>query len=537
VTTDYAGVTREAPADFGAFEFETAAPPSTTHYIKPNGNDAADGSSEANAWKTFGHALPLLQPGHTLIVMDGTYTKAINGVPRLDCTSTTVNGTASQPITVQAQNERQAHITSDGTVNPLNIRFCSYWTFEGLYLQHADNTTQESLNSGDVVFVRQSDRLTFRRLLLQHPNATAPTGHDGFHVELSTDCLIEENELYDMAQHGFLLDGHSTMPLERNVLRRNYLHARQAGAQTGIGIALTEAKRNIIENNIIEGFGTGIEQYYGPGAVQNRYLGNVVLSSGKTRVGLRLTSDAQASNGPAVTGVDQMPQTTEITHLSVLGASTTGVQLTSTKNTTLRNITLLDGGGNGLVVDLHSDPAARGDGAPSVSGANLMIANNAGTGIVLDTTTSVDLQYVWAFGNGTAASPALTDGRYSHTFTTDPLLSACFVGIPNGSGACLAGSLGESIGAHIATRYADGTLTPSVLWDASTHEFPCGAVLTGGINDGGGQSCTDVHTRLHVSAGGCTFESPAACLNTSPPPLRHHGRGHYETSTVFGFPY
>jgi hypothetical protein len=51
VTTDYAGMTREAPADFGAFEFETVAPLSTTHDSKPNGHAAADGSRAANAWK------------------------------------------------------------------------------------------------------------------------------------------------------------------------------------------------------------------------------------------------------------------------------------------------------------------------------------------------------------------------------------------------------------------------------------------------------------------------------------------------------
>ena len=44
----------------------------TTYYISPSGDDGNDGLSSDYPWKTFSHAIPELDPGDTLIVMDGT---------------------------------------------------------------------------------------------------------------------------------------------------------------------------------------------------------------------------------------------------------------------------------------------------------------------------------------------------------------------------------------------------------------------------------------------------------------------------------
>jgi VanZ family protein len=47
----------------------------STLYVRPDGNDGADGQTLATAWRTLGHALARATPGTTTYVLDGTYTQ------------------------------------------------------------------------------------------------------------------------------------------------------------------------------------------------------------------------------------------------------------------------------------------------------------------------------------------------------------------------------------------------------------------------------------------------------------------------------
>jgi hypothetical protein len=57
----------------------------TTFYISPSGSNANSGLSTA-PWKTFEFAIPKLQLGDTLILMDGIY-HGNTGYPLIDCTA------------------------------------------------------------------------------------------------------------------------------------------------------------------------------------------------------------------------------------------------------------------------------------------------------------------------------------------------------------------------------------------------------------------------------------------------------------------
>src|SRR3989344_3567658 len=84
-----------------------------TYYISPTGSDSNAGTSVA-PWKTFAFAIPKLQPGNSLILKNGTYNGSNSGYPNINCSVSAKNGTASAPITIKAENERQAHIASNG---------------------------------------------------------------------------------------------------------------------------------------------------------------------------------------------------------------------------------------------------------------------------------------------------------------------------------------------------------------------------------------------------------------------------------------
>ena len=73
-----------------------------TYYISPNGNDNNNGTSTTTAWQTFDRAWDALQPGDTLLLMDGTYTKATTGLVQPNVR----NGQPGNPITIWSHQRR-----------------------------------------------------------------------------------------------------------------------------------------------------------------------------------------------------------------------------------------------------------------------------------------------------------------------------------------------------------------------------------------------------------------------------------------------
>ena len=68
-------------------------PGGQTYYLSPGGNDGGPGGVSA-PWKTFSYAIPRLNAGDTLILMDGTYDRSNSGYPQITCSSNAKNGTA-----------------------------------------------------------------------------------------------------------------------------------------------------------------------------------------------------------------------------------------------------------------------------------------------------------------------------------------------------------------------------------------------------------------------------------------------------------
>lgn len=109
-----------------------------TYYISPSGNDKNRGTLEA-PFKTFCNALKKLEAGDTLIVMDGTYSASIEDeVDDDDDNAIEIkkSGTASNFITIKAQNNRKAILSGENNTKNddyalVNIR-ASYILLDGL---------------------------------------------------------------------------------------------------------------------------------------------------------------------------------------------------------------------------------------------------------------------------------------------------------------------------------------------------------------------------------------------------------------------
>ncbi len=461
-----------------------------TYYVGDGGSNANSGTLRA-PWLTWAHAFSKSTCGDTLIVMDGRYTKEINGKFSLSksCTPKTT-------YTVIAQNERQAFLVGDGDDAVISISNSAYVTVQGLSVRDIENPSGKAHSN---VMVLKSNHITLMRLLVTHNNRSL----NSHLIQLSdtTSSVLEENELYFFHRHGIILNRTTN-----SVVRRNYCNARSAsgiqGGYNGVSgdngtgddcIVVYPGDDNIIENNISDGTmlkGFSV-QALGAGR-GNKFLGNIAL--GPT-IGLSL--DVRTGSGS-----NYMPRDTVVENMVVINASDTGIRSRGARNTRCDQCMVLSSK-NGLLADTVS--AAPGDGVYSFFSNNSLVhGSNSGTGFYVTSQIQTwEVDSLNSFKNLRNYNPS-SDTSWGIHKTVDPLLGSCLVWIPDSSPMKGAGINGKDIGANILYRYENGLLTTLPLWNPSTGEFPHGAIVKG-INDVLGQSLFDVHKRLNVNSNGCSF--------------------------------
>ena len=505
-----------------------ALAPSSGHaavyYIAPGGDDANDGSSPAQAVRTFDHVLPLLVPGDELVLVDGTYTRATTGLPFIDCDPVTGNastGTPNDSIVIRAQNPRMAHLDASDPGDPGHRAFdlsnCSYWQVDGLHVEGASK-------SGGVHLMQivKSDHVELRGLLV-HGSNTCTNSHL-ISIDQSDAVLLEESELYRFHRHGAI--GHFST---RVTFRRNYVNGSDVppscpGYSSGgaLGLTFYPSDWGIMENNIVEGTKGGLNadasnENLPKGEVGihgNRWLGNVALNNFRgILLGGRCWEGPTGQCTWTNQAVDNLFEGNVVyvdkganPVLSPLAAL--GMAMGSSIGSVARNNSILGSVpitiSRGFLGEVDASAASLLDGLLSVEVSNLLTTHTI--------VTAVDLSGYEGPGTISTSSLNLYENRDEpialpsavEASETDPALGACIVFVPDGSPMKGAGDGGADIGANVLYRYQDGEPTTEPLWDATTGAFPCGAVVAG-VNDTPGSACIDVHERLHVNSGGCSL--------------------------------
>jgi parallel beta-helix repeat protein len=496
----------DAPAD---------APPGRTFYVSPDGDDVAEGSETA-PFGSFGHALSVLEPGDTLMVMDGEYGQAAGGEAlRIDCAEgrtscgggPCAHGTALAPITVRAEHERRAHIRTLGMSAAIRVDECAHWVIEGLHAEHGDNP--DTMDNPQVMVLNRTESVAARRLLVTKPNRYGNNhgiiGYDNVRL------TIEECEVYESTRSGISISGGSF-----NVLRRNYVNSRDTPNLTGgyecccldtgdEGIVVSGEYRSIVENNVVEtgcsGFAGLITSYgdfpNGPRAGDaNRFLGNVALS---VRTGVRAYSECDDTD-PCT--ADRIVTDVEIVDCVAIGTET-GFRGGGVERGVWRELTSIDASGTDYDITVLTTNVAM----TPIASSFVLNALDVGAG---NYGFDIDNQPEWAtvrtnsFGNAIADFDSGQENARDHT-NTDPALGGCLVYVPESSPMKGAGLDGRDIGANVVFRYENGRQTTERLWDRETGAFPCGAQIEG-INDEASYpdaSCATVHRRLHVGTADC----------------------------------
>ena len=479
----------------------------TAYYLAPNGDDTGTGTISA-PWKTFAHAIPQLNSGDTLLLKNGTYNRSNSGYPVINCATTANNGTSGNPITIQAENERQAYLEGDGRGKQINMNNCSYWSIEGLLVTNQERN--ESSNNSNIA-VENSDHITLRKLLLAFNNRVNNTHLIA--LIRTHDSLVEDSEFYSYHRHGILL-AHSN----NNTFRRLYANSRgwadlPGGYPSGPNdrgdslIAIYPGSNNIIENVISEGQGKLAEVNATAITIGNRILGSISINE----------QDGVWANARGNT-LDTMPRDTTLQDFVSLNPRHSALYGRAAKNTTINNLSVFGGGGAVATDDLRA--GRRGDGYYSNYVTNMAVQDVRGTAHIQTAQDDWFVNYSNMFNNTRNYNDT---SRVTNSSTVDPQFGPCRVFVPDTSPLKGAGLNGDDIGANILCRYQDGVLTNEQLWDWTTGEFSCGAIVPG-LNDRAGESCFDVHERLNVNTNGCSLPTNPPCTdpantNSCAPPL------------------
>ncbi|HSZ84140.1 MAG TPA: hypothetical protein VLA14_17770 [Polyangia bacterium] len=497
-----AGAAAGAPSDAGP-------PLPSTVYLSPDGDDQNPGT-QALPWLTFAHALPLLQPGSTLILLDGTYTNANSGFLQVFCGTNAVDGAPDRPITVRAQSERQAFIKGDGTGAPIELSACSNWIIDGIHAEEADAPHEMGDEPGSVVVLTRCANVLARRLLAAHPNRYL-TASVYVIAHGQPNVTIEESEALDFHYYGF-----HAYDAQQAVFRRDYAHSRDTpdimgGTPTTPptegdgGFLLSKSSYGTIENcvaeDVADGFTIAGSRIVMGGRVQpmhDQLLGDI--ANGVSHAGYILDSQC-ASTKPCTQG-DQIVSTAVLANDVSIGGAL-GVMFTGGVDDTVESTSLFDFTDTG--VSLAIDAENMGLTSNATVRATLVDAAGAPFGFHA---TGLNK---WAFDRCDAFGPAMTfaprDGHVTSALEIDPQLGGCLVYVPAASPLKAASDGGTgSAGADIVDEYVNGQLTSTKLWDQATGAFPCGATVAG-LNDAAlvDVSCVGVAARLHVGAMGCAI--------------------------------
>jgi len=463
----------------------------TTFYISPQGADSRSGASESDAWATFTHALPQLNPGDTLMLANGRYEALTTGLLNADCSSGIKRGTATEPILVRASSERQAWLVSDGSTSALRSFGCAFWHFEGLRVSSGD---ARSPSNWYPVSIESSEGIELRRLLVTHSNRFVNSHL--IDVLKSQSILIEESEFYWFSRAAV-----SFSFVDGGVIRRSYANSRGYtdidggygccdSSRGDVGFEIWNAASSVyIDNSVSEGQVRGFEVSSFDGISKVQISGSISLGDFE---GARVLTTAMSSVAASSIAFEQF---------LAARPREAGLAFHSTKEGRCTHCSIL-GGVPGLQVGLAADRATGTTGTDySTSITDTLVTNvSGGPGMSVTEQSQWDAVSVNAFNTHGGFAP--WPGNYSGANEIDPMLGSCTAYIPKTSSMHGRGSDGGDIGANVLYRYQNGVQTCESLWDRTTGTFPCGAVIAG-VNDISDSSCTNVHLRLNVGTTEC----------------------------------
>ena len=284
----------------------------STYYVAPSGNDGNAGSA-SSPFATLQHSMMSLQPGDTLDVEPGTYAGFVAGWDSTPASSGdpygTIDGTASQPITIQADPSAAPgsviiNSRDNKTVAGIDLEpGCNYITIKGFTVDgtgstitstvsrgygikingnydHVLNNTVENMigactagihdDGGDYAII-QGNTVTG----VQNSNGST-SGH-GIYIANCTGVHVIGNDLHDNAYVGIHINGDPNT-VQNALIADNVIYNNGQNGIDGDGLQNSTIVNNLIYN--YSDFGICLYVIDASGSSVNNIIVNNTIDSG-----------------------------------------------------------------------------------------------------------------------------------------------------------------------------------------------------------------------------------------------------------------
>jgi hypothetical protein len=499
-------------------------------YLGPGGDDAAPGTRDA-PWATFAHAVSMLEPGESLVVLDGTYTTDDAGTFHASCDSTAKSGTAQAPIFVRAENDRRAVIDADGFGSGFTVADCEYWRVRGFVVLSRERSAEDGGEQRDTVSVARSHFIELRRFFISGVNRYFNV--KGLGIGSSEDVLLEDTEVHDFFRAGFIV-----FTSNRVTCRRCYGHSHGARDLSAcpdrpactdptdpemIGTAdcpfcsagssergddtffVQHSNDFLCENCVSEGSQRGFTVRGGTG-----------LDDMRAGYGIRVLQSLSVGDAYGIevrNEVDKPPAVgVQIEDFVAIAPTTAGIRADNPDGLVLRNATILGSDGDGVTAE-SDDPTVCTAGACSIDLESLLVLDAGGEGIDLTALDAWSITSCNVFGSATqdyaypdlAGDPFDDDAGSARNNRSEEAMGvgladdACRVYVPADSNVA-------GIGGNVTDLLVDGIRSGEPLW-ADDGSFPCGPDPAAPAQIAGEQ-CSDLASRAAVGTAGCPVPAP-----------------------------
>jgi hypothetical protein len=494
-------------------------------YLSPMGDDLNPGTIDS-PWKTFAYALPQLQPGWTLRLLDGTYDVGTSGMLNVRCADagpqstvpTATHASDGTPgtggvITVRSDRERKAWLRGDGRVPPISIDSCHNWSILGFYAtsQDADTQATNPATGSVVVLDGPNQGIELQDLLLAHANRYFAGAHLLRIGDGASDVNVEANELYDF--HASAIEAWRSSSL---VIARNYVNSRDTtdkmnvaagitldGARGDYGVRLQETASVYVLNNVVEDVNTAFAVVGRDVNVDapvmpinlNWLLGNIAYHPAS--IGFAI--DSQCADQNPCDAAHTVNGTT--LENDVVYGGGMGIYDAGSVGTKVEQASIIDAArGVYLWKDMHN----------AAIGATAQVRDTVAVGYQSVAYAAGGNQTDWRFDHCAASGGYDPTQAYepdnvpnvTNKVTVTPDLGDCIAYLPANSKLRMGG---VTVGANVVYRYsAVGQPTTDLVWNPGF--AGCGAQVTG-VNDDSSPiskpSCSDVVKQLNINMGTC----------------------------------
>jgi parallel beta-helix repeat protein len=216
------------------FQFLEPAAAGVTYYVSGTGNDANNGLSQTQPFRTLQKAAGLTNPGDTVLVMNGTYTKTVadktspdNNVLRI-----TRSGNASGYITYKAMSGHSPRIFVDNNYSGIRIN-AAYIVIDGFTVE--GNLPNLSLAEAETL-AKGTDTAALTNSKFNSSGIASFPNEDG--SGQPHHLIIRNNKVFNHPASGIFSNGSDYIRIEKNTVYNTSYYS--AYATSGISFYVSK---------------------------------------------------------------------------------------------------------------------------------------------------------------------------------------------------------------------------------------------------------------------------------------------------------